>query len=486
MKMIALLLAFSLLLSAASAFNVTSSYIAGGWLQVTRNAATYEPSGCLLAAITGACGNTGAVQIVDLTKSAAGTTAVSIELENIGRVERMGIEVTESLSAVPQGALLQFEPAPSRTDGRTATWEIASLKPGQKTKIGYAIEAIMREGFAQGIPELSVASLPPRLSLSAPQTAVEGKEVILVLKSQEGKPLPQFEILVSGPGGESRAVRTDSAGKAAFVPRGEGFYTYSVEGYSLFSLASTEVLPEELPDTTGAALGGLGKQLADIVSGLLPVLLAVFVVAVVALIIYGFFTTRKEEEEYYRPSAQPPSYPKPQLPSTPQAQGGPYYSQSYAFTPEKKPQEGQLGKDTQTLVEERKKLMQEESPEPDYSEKTTQAAEADEAMAELEKKARLEGELAQQEEEIEKAIAELEEIRRKLSEKSDSPVVREPDDKVDEPSYVEEEGETMGSVSESFRDDKRPVPKRPVASKPKGKALPKGKIIPKAKPFRRK
>jgi len=131
MRIISILVAL-LLLSVAYAENSTYSkeYVVDNWLKVTRNIVVNDTlSGCNGAALTGVCGNTGAVVAQGTDTST--TTVVTLTVTNTGPIERNGIEIGESFSFVPEGAKITYLPQPTYNDGQKAVWSIAALKAGK-------------------------------------------------------------------------------------------------------------------------------------------------------------------------------------------------------------------------------------------------------------------------------------------------------------------------------------------------------------------
>ncbi len=344
--------------------------------------------------------------------------------------------LTEGLAHVPSGAKISFGLLPSDSDGRSASWKLGSLKSGEAMTVGYIFNARMTASEAESIRQPSISSQPPKLALFAPSASKVGGRVTLSLQTLSGKPMPGTLITVGYPDGTSQEMRTDYRGKVSFNAQAEGYYTYTVRGFGLERMVSTEVLPREVLPVISAAMG-LDKEIVSFFTGLLPTLAVIFGLAVLALIIYNFFNSREEEEQ----QSESPSEPPAQYYSPPAE--APAYTQKFTFADSGESDDQKMRDLTRGLVESRKKQMQvaevsEEEPQHNnrhsYGQKGETVAErepagseeADEEDAEVERElekleaqARGEGEVTEQEDEIESAIAELEEIRKKLRERRD-------------------------------------------------------------------
>jgi hypothetical protein len=248
-----------------------------------------------------------------------------------------------------------------------------------------------------------------------------GGTLTIWLKSQEGRPIAGAKVLVDYPDGTRQAVKTDATGAASLEASRKGSYTYSVEGYRLYQLSSTiaeEAAPEggqQVPAAASAADEGLLPGIMAV----LPVFAGLFAAAVVVLLAYNFFFTRREDEYADGPA--------PQL-AEQQAQPSPgmTYSQNFSFgaSPER---EKKVEDATRGMVESRKRHMQESAQQPAGREEAPERADAfaggertvagsamDEELEELERHARIAGEVAEQEKEVENMLAQLEAIRGKL------------------------------------------------------------------------
>lgn len=431
MRIIFIILSLLALLSLPFAANYTGVYT-DGWAKITRNVVVADPSGCS-GGVTGACGGTGA-----FFGNKNFNTYVNITIENIGPVDRERVVLSESLAHVPTGAKISFSPNPSDSDGRSASWKIESLKSGEAKTIGYLFNARTEISEAESIRRPSVSSQPPTLALFAPSASKVESRISLSLQTLSGKIMPGTLITVGFPDGTSQEMRTDYRGKVSFNAPMEGFYTYSVQGFGLERMVSTEVGPQEEVLPVISAAVGLDKEIASFFTGLLPVLAVIFGVAVLALIIYNFFNSREDEEEQQdgAPSEPPAQYSPPAE--------APVYTQKFSFADSGKSDDQEMRDLTRGLVESRKKQMQavevaEEEPQhnnhqsyqaepasleedekaPDSEEMEEEDAEVERELEKLEAQARSEGEVTEQEEEIESAIAELEEIRQKLRERRD-------------------------------------------------------------------
>jgi hypothetical protein len=321
------------------------------------------------------------------------------------------------------------------------------MKAGAKMAMHYTYTAkSSADDFASAI-NTQVKAKSTAISFTAPRSAKVGERVPIFAMTPEGAPLSGAKVTITYPDGTIQQVKTDSKGSASFVAAKEGFYTYSIEGYSMTKLSSTETAPAEIPAAAAAAVASDG--LFSSISGILPALAAIFVIAVVALIAYNFFTSRKEEEEYVaappqqpagsNPSAQRPVPEPPQAPhaySNSGAQGVATYSQQYTFGSQKKadaPKPAPVASQPQS-AEGKTYGSREQSPAmrpvivpphmlnrqaEKYSESTSSDEDVENELASLERKAREEGEGATHEQEIENAISELEAIRQKLRERKE-------------------------------------------------------------------
>ena len=166
--------------------------------------------------------------------------------------------------------------------------------------------------------------------------------------------------------------------------------------------------------------------------------------AAVALIAYNFLSARREEEDASGPA---PQLAEQQAKSEP----GMSYSQKFSFGADAE-REKNLDDTTRGILESRKRRMQESEPAPpeehddaqahaeaedagqidntpagtldaedaqesapaDEAEKTVMNGDMDGELAELERNARIAGEVAEQEKEVENMLTQLEEIRNKL------------------------------------------------------------------------
>jgi len=419
MKQFAFVAALLLLLSMPFAENYTSQSTYNGWLRITRNIEVATQDRCTY--ITGTCSATGAKLPDGLGGFSGISTSVVLTAQNIGPVDRNGVEIAESLLHVPIGASLTFNPLPSSNDGRQASWAIGSLAHGESKSVYYAYSARSDEGDIQNIPAVQVKAAPAGVVLSAPSRIEVGSKVQLSLVSDVGAPVPDTVVQISYPDGSSQYVKTNSEGKASFTAAKDGFYTYSVAGFNLLKLSSTEAQPKPETPALAASTAAGGSEIASSIFGLLPILGAIFVIAVIMLIAYNFLTSKKEEEY-----SQAPSNLSSQMAAASTAQdGGATYSQKFTFGGSPNREEKQTVDVTRDLVGSRKKAMADADLPVQHTERVAYGEKADaettvEAGAEmttLESQARTGGESAAHEEEIEKAIFELEAIRQKLRER---------------------------------------------------------------------
>ena len=412
MRAFALVAIILIAASAVFAETITSQYVAGDWLSVTRTVtSSAEDDICLDShGITDACAAGGAIQPNYGTTNTK--TQVTLSVKNVGPVDRTGVDLTEDLSYVPAGARVTFSPLPSSSDGRTATWTMATLAKGASRDFTYEISARVPSATLSGMPDVAVAADPAVVSLEAPYTIKSGEKVSAVVKSAAGKPLSNTIVIVTYPDGIKHPLRSDIYGMIKFTAADEGTYKYSLEGYSLSEEAATQAEPvQQIPSAPVAATVDTG--LASSIMGVLPILAAIFAIAVIALILYNFFTSRRADEDEYLPSNVP-------------AQPGMAYTQKFTFGQDAK-DDRKLRERTHDIIESRKRHLAEtaaavgtSSDEGTAAEERTESTATDEDMAsilsELEHKARKTGEVAREEEpeEVERTISELEAIREKL------------------------------------------------------------------------
>jgi len=387
--------------------NYTAEYTAGNWLKVTRTMQSMDVDPCFANGVSNVCMNSGAVH-PGATSGYA--THVTLTIQNIGQIPRDGISIGESLVYVPSGAQLTFKPGPSTNDGREVFWKIGSLKAGEAKSVSYEFSAVLREGAVSRVQNVAILSEPVLVSLSAPIVSKVGDRISLLVKTASGQSVPDAVIYIDYSDGSHQSVRTDSNGVATFTASRSGYYTYSIEGYKLSGMVSTNTAPlaESFPAVAAAAVSD--KGILPSIAGIFPILAAIFIIAVIALIIYNFLTSRKgDEEEGYAPS-------KPLS-----AEGAPTYTQKFSFAQEGEREE-KIRETTQSILESRKKQMREEqgrtqpitSPEEEEAPETGAFTELDSQVTALEAQAREGGESTHEEAEIEKTIAELETIREKL------------------------------------------------------------------------
>jgi len=274
--------------------------------------------------------------------------------------------------------------------------------------------------------------------LYAPSRVPLNSTLTLSLKTLGGSPISGAKIVVDYPDGSRQSVRTDSSGTASLVAAHIGSYTYSSEGYRLYQLVSTVAYDRSAEEAKAPATAASAADAGILPAfmGALPIFAMIFAIAVVALIAYNFLSARREEEDA--------SGPAPQL-AEQQAKGeaGMNYSQKFTFGTEDEHQKN-LDDTTRRMVESRKRRMQENGPAPPVEqeggpsetagmgsveeslaagripgdssgyEKTVANGDMDGELAELEKNARIAGEVAEQEKEVENMLAQLEDIRNKL------------------------------------------------------------------------
>ncbi|MFA4982801.1 MAG: hypothetical protein WC588_01160 [Candidatus Micrarchaeia archaeon] len=467
MRFIAILVSLLMLFQLASPQAYSSEYLADGWLKITRQVVVNDAQGCLGGGITGGCSATGAVSPSVSGAGVPFSTVVRLTVTNSGPVERRGIEISESLSHIPEGARVEYSSAMPSIAGRLATWQIASLQPGESRNFSYSYSAAAREGQISRIPPVQVKAEPEKVSLSAPAESSVGGRISVRISSASGSPITGARVRVHYPDGTSQLVATDKGGIASFTASREGFYTYTVEGYSILSLSSTEVRKGQ-PEVPVLAAAATDSGMLPAITSLLPILLGIFVVSVAMLMAYNFFSAKREDGlSSYGQAAQQPAHganaKDPQQPVSSGADIGQYgasplsVSQNYSFSgsgsssrksPIEEAKEDKRVSDlTRGLVESRKRQMKgtEETHEGEVPFEALQntfgwagangaglddagkgAEESasiddklDDELSRLEADARESGETASDEGEIERAIAELEAIRAELRERKE-------------------------------------------------------------------
>ena len=445
-KSFALFVGVLLLVSMPFAESYSKTYVASGWLEVTRTLEDGRGSECPLAqnGISDVCANNGATQSGG---RGAVFTLVTLSLKNIGSTDRSNVNIGESLSYVPTGAAISFSQSPSQFDGRQAVWEIAELKRGEAKNVTYEFGATVEEAAVGRIPDAVAIAEPSTVMLFAPSKVPLNGTLTLSLKSLEGRPIAGAKINVEYPDGSRQGVRTDDTGTVNLVATHLGGYTYSVEGYKLYQLASTvaydkNAMEDKVPETSASAAD---SGILPGIVGALPIFAGIFAAAVIALIVYNFLSARREDEDA--------SEPAPQLAEQQaKADSGMNYSQKFTFGTEDEHQKN-MDDTTRRMVESRKRRMQESESAPpeehrgmpaeedkekliaesgegsgktyadaaprgstgfDESERTVANGDMDDELAELERNARIAGEVAEQEKEVENMLAQLESIRNKL------------------------------------------------------------------------
>ena len=476
-KSFALIIGLFLLVSMPFAQSYSKTYVSDGWLRVTRTLEVGNSGECPLSqvGISDVCANSGARQA-----GSPGTvfTLVTLSMKNVGSVDKTNVNIGESLSYVPSGAAISFSPSPSQFDGRQAVWEVLELKSGETKNVTYEFGATVSEAAVGRIPDAAAIAAPSTVMLFAPSRVPLNSTLTISLKSLEGRPITGAKIVVEYPDGSRQAVRTDASGTVSLVATRVGSYTYSAEGYKLYQLVSTigyDKNAEEAKVPATAASAADAGILPSIL-GALPIFAGIFAAAVVALIVYNFLSARQEEDDV--------SEPAPQLAELlAKNDSGPSYTQKFTFGTEDEHQKN-MDDTTRRMVESRKRRMQENEPKPPAeheeadaeieeaahteetifsaqemgeSETTIANEEMDDELSELEKNARIAGEVAEQEKEVENMLSQLEGIRNKLR-------------------------AGRGSDEESVGNERQPKPQaRPVAPARKAAAKPQARQKPRRK-----
>lgn len=499
----------AIILFAAAAFaaeSYTSEYVAGDWLKVTRIATLSGEPLCLDSyGVTDACASPGAIQ----PNQGTGTSDTTVELlvENVGPTDRAGVDLTEDLSYLPSGARITYSAQPTSSDGRTVTWSLGTLAKGSTLRLSYVVSARIPPETLLALPDIAVAAEPALLSLEAPESLAAGEKATISVQ-KDGKPIPNAIVVVTYPDGVRHPLRSDLYGTVKFTAAEEGKYTYSIEGYGTEKAVETEVVP---PAPAAPVAAAVDTTLSGAIMGVLPVLAALFAIAIIALILYNFFTSRREEEEY---APQQPSAAS-QPPGSAMA-----YTQSFSFGAGSAEPEKRIQDRTHDLVESRKRHLaesaaafapREEPKEAEATESTATGTDMETIISELEHKARETGEVAteEEEEEVERTISELEAIREKLramrtkgrgAEAEESDVdVEEGEAEEEEPEESEQSGEegdeeeasgteeASESQEETSEEEEKPAKRAAPKYRPAPRKVIYGKRAePKVKPVSKK
>lgn len=107
----------------------SQNYVIDGWLNVTRTIVVNQSTAsCLTLGLTGACGESGSISA---NAASTAVTSVTISVDNVGPLNRSGVTVEESLSFVPQGVKISFDPPTTANDGGEATWILGNISKGE-------------------------------------------------------------------------------------------------------------------------------------------------------------------------------------------------------------------------------------------------------------------------------------------------------------------------------------------------------------------
>ncbi|GEM_PF-5832066 len=112
--------------------------------------------------------------------------------------------------------------------------------------------------------------------LTAPAEGTVGEQVFFTLKSSAGKPLSAIDVFIRVPNSTlSLKAVTDSQGKASFVPRAAGLYSYRAAGYSLSGNPTTLVVEKKsgAENASGFGLGEIGNWILLIIALLLVIVI---------------------------------------------------------------------------------------------------------------------------------------------------------------------------------------------------------------------
>ncbi|MBS3069439.1 hypothetical protein J4441_03685 [Candidatus Micrarchaeota archaeon] len=290
MRNIIFALAFFSLFMCAFAY-VEATYEIDG-LRITRSLENSQVSS--VSAITGAA-------------TYSYSASVRITITNTGQFAKENIRIADTVSYVPSGAKLIFSSQPY-LNATTATWSIGSLLPSAQYLIYINASGKIDEAAFSQLPSPIVSFSLPQARLTAPKESSAGGRITISLSNTQGQPIEGATLFVLGPNGESLSLKTDQQGKASYVPRAAGFYTYSSEDFSLPSMLVSTNAKAALP-TAPPAAGAITPE--SNVPEILPFALGLAVLAAIAFAIYVLFAPRNANDEQpyssLPPSASPPS-----------------------------------------------------------------------------------------------------------------------------------------------------------------------------------
>jgi hypothetical protein len=241
------------------------------------------------------------------------TTDVKLYVKNIGQFGRAGVKIVEDLSYLPSGAKIDFLQAPSETDGRTASWDIGSLGAGEEYSVSFRVPLEVNKEAFKLLASPQITAKAVEVSIAAPASVEKGSAVELSLTASDGTRVPGAKIAVSAPSGISSQVTTDAEGKASFKAEEAGFYTYSVIGYNLVSIAATESVSAKVETpSAGAAIPSKPFDFLGAISSALPFIAGIVLVAAIGLMAFNYAQATSESKQAPpQPQGPPSSYSTP-------------------------------------------------------------------------------------------------------------------------------------------------------------------------------
>lgn len=311
-----LIISMLLLLIAASFATETVSVMEDmGGLRVTRSLTTFSVDGTSYRTSP----DSGVV-------AAEYGSIVTISVRNMRTESVLGLSLTEDLAWIPATKTITFSILPQDNDGRKATWELGTLAPSSEAKITYTVDGALNPENQKTIPLPKITYQENRAVLSATRAVRQGETVQLTLSTSDGRPAQGAKIMVDTPAGEIATISTDLYGRASFTPVDSGFYTYSVAGYVVQYLPTTEVEQVLLANPqTAAATSHDDSGVLAAISGIWPLVGGVMLLGLVAFALFAYLNTSPKEEESYSAESYTPSSAKVQAENT----DGMKYSISY-------------------------------------------------------------------------------------------------------------------------------------------------------------
>lgn len=431
---------------------------------------------------------------------------VSISVKNTNSRTVRNLAITEDITWITSTKNIKFSSAPNENDGRKVAWNIDSLAPSEKVEFSYITDAPINPKVVSAMEMPAVAYSNPSAVLNAPRNAKQGEQIAIYLTGTDRKAAGNALITVTSPLGDEFELRTNPSGMAFFKPADAGYYTYSVEGYDVAFLPTTEVSQIDFGAATAAATVPEKPKDKEMpffgaLAGAWPLIAGIMLVALVAFALYAYLNTSAPAEQSYEPMPPAPAT-RPSISDEPE-QNGMSYKISYGTSgedvkeqtrslverrmagakaaDEAQPQEGTTEFGQGSLVEE--KIAPKEDG---YSEEEQKSQKRIDALPDADSKDHLppwmkegyEGESTVDDETIRKTIEELEQLRAELQAKQEGrempPESEETEVSEPEEGEVEEEVEQEAAPIERARKP-RIFPRKSVAKKTAKRAVRKGR-----------